>query len=91
VRCWGYNNYNQLGYSSTESVGDNETPDSVAEVDVGDTVERIVGGTYHTCALTTSSEVRCWGYAGYGSLGYGNTEQIGDNEAPSAAGTVLLL
>jgi hypothetical protein len=32
--------------------------------------------------------VRCWGRGGSGELGYGNTNKIGDNEAPASAGDV---
>ena len=31
---------------------------------------------------------RCWGYAAYGQLGYGNINQIGDTESPASAGDV---
>ena len=32
--------------------------------------------------------IRCWGAGSVGQLGYGNTDTIGDGEAPSAAGTI---
>ena len=32
--------------------------------------------------------MRCWGYNFAGQLGYGHTSNIGDNEAPAAAGDV---
>ena len=34
VRCWGYGDYGQLGYGNTESIGDNETPDSAGDMDI---------------------------------------------------------
>ncbi|SEU28347.1 RCC1 domain-containing protein [Stigmatella erecta] len=88
VRCWGYNYYGQLGYGNTQNVGDNEQPWSVGDVNVGGTVKDIVAGGNSTCALMDTGKVRCWGYNGYGQLGYGNTTQIGDNESPSVAGDV---
>ena len=34
VRCWGQNNYSQLGLGSSVTVGDNETPADVPVVSV---------------------------------------------------------
>ena len=46
------------------------------------------GGSAHTCSRLDRVSVRCWGSGGSGALGYGNTNNIGDNEAPSSAGDV---
>jgi len=35
--------------------------------------------------------VAYWGFGGFGRLGYGNTETIGDDEVPASAGTVEVL
>lgn len=88
VRCWGYNGYGQLGYGNTASIGDDEVPDDAGNVDLGAEAIQIAVGTYHTCAVLTDGAVRCWGYNGYGQLGYGNTDSIGDNEAPADADDV---
>ncbi len=89
VRCWGNNAFGQLGYAHTDTIGDNETPAERGEVvDVGGSVKQIAVGGFHTCALLESGAVRCWGEATSGRLGYGNTDLIGDNENPSAAGDV---
>jgi hypothetical protein len=34
--------------------------------------------------------VLCWGQAGPGKLGYGDTVTIGDDETPDTAGPVVL-
>jgi alpha-tubulin suppressor-like RCC1 family protein len=44
----------------------------------------------HTCALVEGGKVRCWGGGTYGQLGYGNVNNIGDNETPASAGDVPL-
>ncbi|HWB69799.1 MAG TPA: hypothetical protein VG518_07460, partial [Solirubrobacterales bacterium] len=92
VRCWGYNAYGQLGYANTENVGDNETPGSVGPVNLGAgrRATAISAGGMHTCALLDNGNVKCWGRGLLGQLGYGNTENIGDNETPAAAGAVNL-
>jgi hypothetical protein len=46
--------------------------------------------SFHTCARLGTGEVRCWGDAGFGQLGYANTVDIGDDETPASAGDVPL-
>ncbi len=84
VRCWGYNNYGQLGYSSITNVGDDETPQSKGDIDLGGVAVQLASGAYHTCALLATGAVRCWGWGAYGQLGYSNINNIGDDEAPSS-------
>ena len=67
---------------------DCQDAECVAEVRSGSSQPEIFVGGTHTCALYPSGDVRCWGYAGMGQLGYGNTEQIGDDEDPSSVGFV---
>lgn len=88
VRCWGVNNFGQLGYGDTFNIGDDEEPGSLAAVEVGGVVQQIVTGSGHTCALLGTGAVRCWGDGQFGQLGYGNINNIGDGELPNAAGPV---
>lgn len=100
LRCWGSNNTGQLGYPALsnpagdnefpESVGDDEAPASAGPVRLPDPVTSVSAGAYHTCAMTVSSEVFCWGYNNYGQLGLGHTDVVGDNEYPHAVGAVYL-
>jgi cysteine-rich repeat protein len=86
LRCWGYNAFGQLGYGHTNNIGDNEGPGG--SVSVGANVVAIRLGGHHTCVLTDQQAVRCWGYGEAGQLGYGNMNNIGDNELPSNVGNV---
>ncbi len=92
VKCWGRNFDGQLGYGSVTSLGDDPatTPDMLGRVDLGPgrTATAISAGGTHTCALLDDRNVRCWGAAGFGQLGYANTNRIGDDETPARAGPV---
>ena len=88
VRCWGRGNEGQLGYNSTDNIGDTQAPNTVGIVDVGGEVTQVVAGVYHTCVRFTDGTVRCWGAGADGALGYGNYDTIGDTELPSSVGPV---
>lgn len=93
IRCWGYNLYGQLGYAHTTSLGGSQTPDVLANVSVGGRVRKLAAGSYHTCALLETGDMRCWGYGYYGQLGYGGSGtayNIGDNEHPTSVGTLAI-
>ncbi|MCP3974408.1 MAG: hypothetical protein GY720_07940 [bacterium] len=90
LRCFGFNGYGQLGLGHTLAVGDSELPTDEDEIDLGGIAIAIATGSYHSCAILNTGTLRCWGDNTYGQLGYGNTEAIGDNEAPSAAGDIPL-
>jgi len=93
VRCWGYGREGRLGNRSpNNNVGDDETPASVAPVELGTgrTAESVSAGGAHTCAVLDDGNVRCWGFGGNGRLGYADTLTIGDDETPGTIGPVDL-
>jgi len=92
VRCWGLGVYGRLGYGNTKSIGDNEAPGSVGPVDLGagHTALAVAAGQAHTCARLDDGNVRCWGFADSGLLGYCNKNRIGDDETPGSVGPVAL-
>ena len=69
--------------ASAESAGSGLRSVQAGWVDVGDS---------HSCAVIAGAQVRCWGVAANGRLGYGtapsggNPINIGDDEYPDAAG-----
>jgi alpha-tubulin suppressor-like RCC1 family protein len=77
VRCWGKNNYGQLGNGSEET--ESLTPVSVSGLtgaDVGPKITQISSGHYHTCGVTADFKVYCWGSNFYGQFGSGSTGGI---------------
>ena len=68
-------------------IGDDEVASLSPEVDLGGPVKAVVGGGLHTCALALG-RLYCFGYASQGALGYGNTEDVGDDETPASVGDV---
>jgi alpha-tubulin suppressor-like RCC1 family protein len=71
VKCWGANNFGQLG-------DNNDTLRQLTVVDViglSSGVRAIAAGERHTCALTDSGGVKCWGRNGNGQLGDNSTIQ----------------
>ena len=84
IKCWGRNNYGQLGYGNTNNIGDNEFASSQGYVDVGGNVLQVAVGSGHTCALLEDQSIRCWGLNNIGQLFLGHSRNIGDNELPSS-------
>jgi len=69
VKCWGNNQVGQLGNGTFTEVG---PPADV--IGLSGEVKTISAGSIHTCALLTSSAVKCWGANYHGALGDGTTE-----------------
>jgi alpha-tubulin suppressor-like RCC1 family protein len=88
VRCWGGNSSGQLGNETKTNLLSPPTTDAFSTV-TGTTVvysaSSIAGGDSHTCIVTTTGGVRCWGYNYYGQLGGGSVKDaLQDVQAVSA-------
>ena len=68
LKCWGRNNFGQLG---DNTIADRLIPTNVYGLSSG--MRSVSGGGAHTCALTNSGKVKCWGYNAWGELGDGTT------------------
>ncbi|SEB00615.1 Alpha-tubulin suppressor [Thiothrix caldifontis] len=67
VKCWGMDNVGQLGNGAT--AGTQDAPTDV--VGLTDAVA-ITAAHGHSCAVTRSGSVKCWGYDAEGQLGNGS-------------------
>ena len=91
--CWGHPQYGRLGNgmsSTTQIFGDEpgEVSDSMAPVDLGTsfTPVSVAVGEHHTCALSDTGNVRCFGWGFHGRLGTGSTQTHGDTPAEMGDG-----
>ena len=50
-------------------------------------MELSVGGQ-HNCAVLDQGDLSCWGFGEAGRLGYGNADDVGDDETPAMAALV---
>lgn len=75
AKCWGANDFDQLGDNDPMFL-DQNTPVDVFGLTSG--VASLATGEAHACALTTAGGVKCWGLANTGALGnnsHGNLTQ----------------
>jgi alpha-tubulin suppressor-like RCC1 family protein len=82
VKCWGQNQYGQLGLGDAASRGvlDTDMGNSLVAVSLSSTVTPISvsSGNFSNCALFSDASVKCWGSNRYGNLGLGDTINRGD-------------
>lgn len=86
VKCWGWNAYGQLGYDDATQRG--HLPGDMANlpaVNLGLVVKNIVTAYGSTCAILSDDSIKCWGYGGWGTLGYNNTVTQGSFVGSMAA------
>lgn len=70
VKCWGQNSRGELGLGTTE-----EALEPAAVASLGEGVTQVAAGASHTCALTGTGAVMCWGVNDQYQLGGGAPAQ----------------
>ncbi|MBL8298372.1 MAG: hypothetical protein JNN30_08505 [Rhodanobacteraceae bacterium] len=83
VKCWGDNEYGQ--------VGDNSSTDRVSPQDVigaSTQITQFDAGATHSCARTSGGGVRCWGRNDHGQIGDGTgiDRRVATNVAGALSG-----
>ena len=85
VKCWGRNSSGQLGLGDTSNRGDasGEMANALPAIDLGTGVlaSKVYAGANHSCVLTTTNHVKCWGNNSAGQLGLGDTDSRGNDSS----------
>jgi alpha-tubulin suppressor-like RCC1 family protein len=91
VKCWGWNDRGHLGLGDTKSRGDRPGTmgSALPTVDLGPgrTALSIAAGFRHTCAVLDDHTLKCWGWNGYGQIGF--TGHDGAGHQPGQMGSAL--
>jgi hypothetical protein len=87
IKCWGANEYGQLGYGDAVSRGDTsgKMGNTLGIVDLGTgySAKQVALGLDFSCALMTSGAVKCWGSNRQGQLGleFASSREVGDGSS----------
>lgn len=80
VRCWGNNNFGQLGRGDRASpIGTDMAHFPLDVVNLPAEARFLSAGEDHTCAILADKSVVCWGLNERGQLGAGDTRARGDS------------
>lgn len=85
VACWGDGFFGQLGYGSTDIVGD--APGEVAAltpISFSSPAAELTAGRDHTCAKLSDGSVTCWGLGSFGQTGMDSNQRLGDEPGERA-------
>lgn len=80
VKCFGVNNFGQLGLENTESKGDNAGEmAALTSINLGSgrTASDLSSGKSHVCVVLDNGLIKCWGQNTQGELGHGDTLTCG--------------
>jgi alpha-tubulin suppressor-like RCC1 family protein len=77
AKCWGNNEYGQLGAGNTTA---SNVPVDVSGLVSG--VQVISTGSAHACALMIDGAIKCWGLNEYGQIGNGQVGHLNGSTVP---------
>ncbi len=86
--CWGRGDDGELGSGGSSLDNPLPIPVDTSGVTGAKTFKQIAGGMFHTCGLTTSGYVYCWGSDYYGQLGNGGYQEDSLVPIPVRAGGI---
>jgi ELWxxDGT repeat protein len=72
LKCWGYDNFGQLGDGGTNT-GTNAPSSTAIDLGTGRTAVAVDAGEFHTCAILDNGDMKCWGRDNNGQLGDGGS------------------
>ena len=80
MKCWGGNDYGELGLEDSSAHGD-EMGDALRAISLGEGLDVVSmgGGMWHRCAVFNGGTLKCWGWNVAGQLGLGDREDRGNN------------
>ncbi len=90
VKCWGLNQFGELGLGDVQNRGDQagEMGDSLPAVELGSSAAvALSSGSVHACAVFAAGNLKCWGNNENGRLGLGDSKNRGDE--PNEMGSAL--
>jgi hypothetical protein len=79
VRCWGDSQGSDRGQLGTAAVSSDDGVLFLGTVQLGGRATFVSAGTDYNCAVLDTGSTRCWGVNTIGQLGYGHTDNIGDD------------
>ena len=68
LKCWGWNEFGQLGDGSTST---NSSIPIAIDIGPGRSVKQLSLGGYHSCAILDDGTLKCWGSNSSGQIGDG--------------------